>query len=85
LAHHKSTRKRLRQDKKRREQNKAVKSAVKTAFKNVTTATTREEAAAHLSKAESAIDRAAKKHVVHWRNAARKKSRLARRVNSLPG
>jgi small subunit ribosomal protein S20 len=83
LPHHKSTRKRLRQDKKRREANKAVKSALKTAAKKVTSATSGEEAAKNLSSAESVIDRAAKKHVIHWRNAARKKSRLAKRVNSL--
>jgi small subunit ribosomal protein S20 len=83
LPHHKSARKRLRQDKKRREANKAVKSAVKTAAKKVTTATNSEEAAKDLKSAESVIDRAAKKHVIHWRNAARKKSRLAKRLNSL--
>ena len=85
MPHHKSTRKRLRQDKKRRERNKAVKSAVKSASKGVSTATTSEEGTERLSKAASVIDRAAKKHVIHWRNAARKKSRLAKRVNTLSG
>ena len=83
MPHHKSAKKRLRQDEKRRERNKAVKSALKTASKSVTKAATSEEAAKHLSSAESVIDRAAKKHVIHWRNAARKKSRLAKRVKSL--
>ncbi|MFH1314037.1 MAG: 30S ribosomal protein S20 [Candidatus Eisenbacteria bacterium] len=83
MPHHKSAKKRLRQDKKRREANKAVKSAVKTAVKKVRAAETGEEAAKHLSSAESALDRAARKNVIHWRNAARKKSRLAKRVNSL--
>ena len=83
MPHHKSAKKRLRQDKKRREANKAVKSALKTVVKKVRSAETGEEAAKHLSSAESVIDRAAKKHVIHWRNAARKKSRLAKRVNSL--
>jgi small subunit ribosomal protein S20 len=82
LPHHKSTKKRLRQDKRRRERNKAVKSAVKTASKNVAKAASSEEAAKLLSRAESVVDRAAKKHVIHWRNAARRKSRLAKRVNS---
>jgi small subunit ribosomal protein S20 len=85
LPHHKSARKRLRQDSKRRERNRAVKSAVKTAAKNVTKESTGEEAAKHLSSAASVIDRAAKKHVIHWRTAARKKSRLAKRVKSLSG
>ena len=34
-----------------------------------------------LKKAESCIDKAAKKSVMHWKTAARKKSRLAKAAN----
>ena len=34
-----------------------------------------------LKKAESCIDKAAKKGVIHWKTAARKKSRLAKAAN----
>jgi small subunit ribosomal protein S20 len=72
--------KRIRQDKRRRARNRSVKSAVKTAVKKAEAAAGGDQASARLSEAVSAIDRAAKKNIVHWRTAARKKSRLARRV-----
>jgi small subunit ribosomal protein S20 len=77
--------KRIRQDKKRRARNKSVKSAVKTVSKSVRNAASAEDAAKLLQSAESVIDRAAKKRVIHWRSAARRKSRLAKKANSLSG
>jgi small subunit ribosomal protein S20 len=85
LPHHKSAMKRIRQDKKRRVRNRAVKSAVKSAAKSVEAAKGREEGEKLLSEVTSVIDRAAKKGAIHWRTAARKKSRLAKRVKSLSG
>ncbi len=79
MPHHKSAKKRLRQDGKRRARNRAVKSQVKTAVKKVLSADS-QEAPVLLRQAQSVIDRAAKKGVLHWRAAARKKSRLAKRV-----
>lgn len=83
MPQHKSAMKRIRQDKKRRARNKAVKSAVKTAAKSVREAASPEDAAELLRSAESVIDRAARKGVIHWRNAARRKSRLAKKARSL--
>lgn len=82
MPHHKSAIKRMRQDKKRRERNKAVKSQVKTAIKKAVSLAGTEQAASALREAESIIDRAAKKGFIHWRNAARKKSRLAKKVKA---
>lgn len=82
MPQHKSAMKRLRQDKKRRARNKAVKSEVKTAVKRVTAAASEEEARKVLPQTESVIDRAAKKGVIHWRTAGRKKSRLAKRARA---
>lgn len=80
MPQHKSAAKRLRQDKKRRARNRAVKSEVKSVSKQVLGAGSGDDAQKLLSQAESAIDRAAKKGVIHWKNAARKKSRLAKRT-----
>jgi len=83
LPHHKSAMKRIRQDKKRRARNRIVKSQVKGAVKAVRQAETAEDAQAKLVAASSTIDKAAKKGIVHKRTAARKKSRLAKKVNAL--
>ena len=83
MPHHKSAEKRIRQDKKRRARNRAVKSEVKLVVKKVTAVTDSEEGLKVLPEVNSVIDKAAKKGVLHWRTASRKKSRLAKRVNSL--
>ena len=83
MPHHKSAEKRIRQDKKRRARNRAVKSEVKLVVKKVTATTDPDEGAKILPEVNSVIDKAAKKGVIHWRTAARRKSRLAKRVKSL--
>lgn len=82
MAHHKSTKKQMRQDVKRRARNRAVKSEVRSVSKKVAAATSPDEAGKALSEAASAIDKAAKKRIIHWKTAARKKSRLAKRVKA---
>jgi len=79
LPRHRAPMKRMRQDKIKRVRNRSLKSAVKTAAKKVRLAATPEDAAKMVPEAASIIDRAAKKRVIHWRTAARLKSRLARR------
>ena len=83
MPQHKSAMKRERQDKKRRARNRKVKSQVRGAVKSVHAAETAEDAQAKLVMASSTIDKAAKKGIVHKRTAARKKSRLAKKVNAL--
>ena len=83
MPHHKSAAKRIRQDKKRKARNRAVKSEVKMVVKKVIATTDPEEGSKVLPEVNSVIDKAAKKGVLHWRTAARKKSRLAKRVKSL--
>ncbi len=75
----KSAEKRLRQNVKRRLRNSAIKSTMKTAIKKALSA--KDEDAA-LREALSAIDRAASKGVIHKNAAARKKSRLVRKLSS---
>lgn len=76
----------MRQDSKRRFRNASIKSTLKTAVKNVIVTienTSAEDANIAFKKAASLIDRAAAKGVIHKKNAARKKSRLASKVNKL--
>ncbi len=86
MANHKSAIKRHRQNLKRRERNRAVKSYLKTITKKVEAAVAAgnaEEAAKTLAAAVTALDKAASKGVIHRNTAARKKSRLSRKVNTL--
>jgi len=84
VANIKSQIKRNRQNEKRRERNKAVRSSLKTATRKVHTAIAEgdtEAANAHAADAARAFDKAASKGVVHKRTAARHKSRLAKNAN----
>ena len=86
MANHKSAEKRARQNEKRRVRNKAVKTRVKHATKEVrqtAAETSKEEALAKLKAAQSTINKAHKKGVVHKKTAARKISRLAKLVNAI--
>jgi len=92
LATHKSSEKRSRQSEKRRIRNVAVRSRAKTAIKSVLSAVEKRDldsASAMLEKAVPNIAKAAAKGILHKKNASRKISRLARKVNalasSLPG
>lgn len=57
-----------------------MRTRVRTATKAAISAAGQEGAEAAMRTAQSVIDRAAKKGVLHRRAAARRKSRLARRV-----
>jgi small subunit ribosomal protein S20 len=79
-----SAEKRMRQEQKRRAHNRMVKSIVKT---NVTKArqaiTSGVDSEAAVRAAISELDKAAKKGVIHRNNAARRKSRLMKQLNTL--
>jgi small subunit ribosomal protein S20 len=74
--------KRARQSEKRNTRNRVERSKIKSAVKTVETAG-REEAAAVLLQAVKTISSAKSKGIIHRNNAARKISRLTRRVNAL--
>ena len=81
MANHKSAIKRARQNEQRRLRNKAVKTRIKTIVKEVRTGAgeaSGEDRLAKLNAAQSAIDKASKKGVIHKRTAARKISRLSK-------
>ena len=81
MANLKSSKKDVRRTRRRTERNKARTTRLNTAFHAVAAATTREDAMAALKVANALLDRAAHKNLVHWRAAARHKSRLASAVN----
>jgi small subunit ribosomal protein S20 len=84
MANIKSQIKRNRQNEKRRQRNKGVRTALKTSSKKVTAAVAGgdgETAQARAREAAKAFDRATSKGVVHKRTAARHKSRLAKAAN----
>jgi len=86
LANHKSALKRARQSEIRRLRNKGYKTRVKNIVKEVqraAEANAPEEAQASFVKAVSTIQKTASKGVIHRNTAARKISRLARRVNQI--
>lgn len=86
MANIKSAKKRIKVIATKTEQNKIIKSKVKTAIKKVNTAVlegNKEEAKASLQNAMTEISKAASKGVFHANNSARKISRLAKAVNKI--
>ncbi|MFC1828752.1 30S ribosomal protein S20 [Thermodesulfobacteriota bacterium] len=86
MANHKSAEKRARQNLNRRMRNKVSKTRVKNVIKEVQDAVNEnspETAQSKLNAAKSVIDRAAKKGVIHKNTAARKISRLSKRVDAI--
>jgi small subunit ribosomal protein S20 len=85
LANHKSALKRARQNELSRLRNKAVKTRVKSIVKDVRFSVeepSNEDVKAKLIAAQTLIDKASKKGVLHKKTAARKISRLSKLVNS---
>ena len=74
---HTSAIKAQRQAEKRTSRNKGLKKTVRAVAKEVLAT----KSADTLAKAASALDKAAKKGVIHWKAAGRKKSRLTKAVN----
>ncbi|MES0446250.1 MAG: 30S ribosomal protein S20 [Desulfobacterales bacterium] len=85
MAIHKSALKRARQNEKRRLRNKSTKTRVKNIVKSVRLSVSEKSKEAVLSElitAQSIIDNAAKKGVIHKKTASRKISRLSKLVNT---
>lgn len=82
----KSQIKRDRQNKKRTIKNKALKSVIKTAQKNLIASVEEkkmEDVKSNLAKLDKALDKAVKNSAVHKNYSANKKSQAAKLVNSL--
>lgn len=79
MAHSRSVKKRIRQDRVKKIRNRRYKRHIK---KEISTALSAapDEKVTTLSKVYSIIDRAAKRGVIHKNTATRKKSRLAKKT-----
>ena len=85
MANHKSAVKRARQNEIRRLRNKGTKTKIKSIVKDVRSSVgeaSGEETKVKMNTAQSVIDKASKKGVIHKRTAARKISRLTKLANS---
>ncbi|MEJ2135531.1 MAG: 30S ribosomal protein S20 [Desulfofustis sp.] len=86
MANHKSAEKRNRQAQVRRQRNRAIRSKMKTAIRNLNEAIESgnvDEAKTALASAVPVIAKTASKGTIHKKNASRKISRLTKRVNQL--
>ncbi len=86
MAHSLSAKKRVRQDSKKRVINRARKSQVKTQVKHLETAIAGgdvEAAKEQFRLVAQKLDKTASSSTMHKKTAARKKSRLAKKVNAM--
>ena len=83
MANHKSAKKRIRSNERKRVRNKAALSKVNTLVKKVKSADAKDKAAEYLKEAVSYIDKTVSKGRIHKNTAARQKSKLTRYVNGL--
>ena len=84
MANTKSALKRIRQTEKRRKRNRKVRAETRTYIKQARVQIEEgelEEAQKSVAQAIRALDKAAEKGVLHRNNAARRKSRLMRKLN----
>ena len=86
VAHSLSAKKRVRQTLKRNARNRARKAVLKDQLKELTVALTAGDAGkitTEFNKTASRLDRLAAKGTIHKNAAARKRSRLAKKVNAI--
>ncbi len=83
MAQHKSAKKRIRTNERKREVNKMYSSRIKTSVKKVLETTGKENAEKLYKEAVSILDRAVDKGKIKKNTASRKKSRLTKHLNKL--
>ncbi|MCB0580855.1 MAG: 30S ribosomal protein S20 [Phaeodactylibacter sp.] len=83
MANHKSAKKRMRQEAKRRVHNRFYKKTTRTSIKKLREMTEKADAEQFLPKVVSMIDRLAKRNTWHKNKASNLKSKLMRHVASL--
>lgn len=83
MAHHKSAKKRIRQDAVKKLRNRYYKKSTRTAIAKLRNMTDKAEALVFLPKVISMIDKLAKKNTWHKNKASNLKSKLMKFVNSL--
>jgi small subunit ribosomal protein S20 len=83
MAHHKSAKKRIKQDAIKRLRNRYYKKSTRTSIQKLREMTDKIEAAKFLPKVVSMIDRLAKRNLFHKNKAANLKSGLMKRIAQL--
>jgi small subunit ribosomal protein S20 len=83
MAHHASSKKRIRQEATRRLRNRYYKKTARTAIKTLRALTDKADATQFLPKVVSMIDKLAKKNSIHKNKAANLKSSLMKHVAHL--
>ena len=83
MANHKSAIKRIRANKAKRDLNKYQHKTARTIVKNIRKSQSKTEAESMLKLAFTALDKLAKKNIIHKNKAGNLKSSLQKHVNSL--
>jgi small subunit ribosomal protein S20 len=85
MAHTSSAKKRIRQNVRHHEQNQPFRTRAARTVREARAAIRNgdDDAAALVREAQSALDRAAKRAIIHPNNASRRKSRLAQQLKSM--
>ena len=83
MAHHISAEKRIRQTKKRREENHYYAKTMRTYVKRIRNAESKKEAEELLPQVTSMVDKLVKRNQIHKNKAANLKSSVMRAVNQL--
>ena len=83
MANHKSSVKRIRQEKKRQLHNKYYAKTMRNAVRKLRAMTNKDEAAALYPKVQKMLDKLAKTNIIHKNKAANLKSGLCKYINKL--
>jgi small subunit ribosomal protein S20 len=83
MANHKSAKKRIRSDEKKRDRNRYQHKTTRNAIRDLRASTDAKEATEMLPKVSSLLDKLAKTNVIHKNKAANLKSSLATHVSKL--
>ena len=83
MAHHKSAKKRIRTNEKRRVENRYYARTMRNALRDFRAQEDKQTAVDRLPKMVSIIDKLAKRSVIHKNKAANLKSKLAKKVNAM--
>lgn len=84
MPQHKSCKKRMKTSLESRDRNRAFRSQMRGAIKELKAITSKEEASGKYREVMGILDKAASYGLIHKKNASRHKSRLAMYVNKLP-
>jgi len=83
MAHHKSAKKRIRSNEKRRVENRYYAKTMRNALRDFRALEDKSAATAGLPKMLSIIDKLAKRSVIHKNKASNLKSKLMKKVNAM--